>query len=267
MQYFAGLFDAEGYVSMCPNGGFNIAIEMSNEEIPNLFQSKFNGSIYIRKRDHRKKTWCWRINSIADQAINFIDCISKFSIIKKPQLITLRDYLDQSRDERKFVRNITVATLKALKQPPPMNKDDMIRTDKIIEPNFFEWFAGFIDGDGNFVCNEYIYKKNNQRYFDHQISVANIFPQAICFINDRIKGCITNLNRTKNHLFKWTCNRHNEKFVCESIFPFMKIKKNQCELFLEFIKFPLKERHIPFSQIELKRRYEIINQIKHLNSL
>jgi len=267
MSYYAGLFDAEGYVSLCPNGAFTIAIEMANEEILNLFKERFQGSIYTRKRDDRKKTWTWKINSICSQAMYFIDSISQYSIIKKPQLNRLKDYLDQPRENRKFTRSITCSTIKALKQPMSISKEQIIRNAKPIEPYFFEWFAGFIDGDGNFVCNEYIYKKNGLKYFGHQISVANIFPEAICYINDRIPGCITNLNRSKNNLFKWTCNRQNEKFVCESILPFMKIKKGQCELFLEFVTFPLKERNVHRPAEEMKRMYEIINQIKHLNSL
>lgn len=267
MQYFAGLFDAEGYVSLCPNGAFNIAIEMANEEIPNLFQETFGGSIYIRKRNNRRKTWTWKINSIASKSIYFINSILEFSIVKKPQLIRLKDYLDQSRDERRLTRAITCSTIKDFKQPLEMSKEHMQRIEKPIEPYFFEWLAGFIDGDGNFVCNEYIYKKNGIKYFDHQISVANICPIAICYINDRISGCITDLNRSKNPLYKWTCKRKCEKFLIESILPFMKIKKGQCELFLEFLNIPLKTRNVPRPIEEVKRIYEIINQIKHLNSL
>jgi hypothetical protein len=267
MQYFAGLFDAEGYVSLCPNGAFTIAFEMSNEEIPNLFKEKFEGSVYTRKRDDRKKTWTWKINSISSQSLNFINSIVDFSIVKKTQLLRLRDYLDQPRDDRKHIRAITCSTLKNLKQPMPITKEQITYSQKPIEPYFFEWLAGFIDGDGNFVCNEYTYKKSGLKYFDHQISVANIFPEAICYINDRIPGCITDLHRSKNPLFKWTCNRHNEKFLIESILPFMKIKKGQCELFLEFITFPLKTRNVPRPIEERERMYEIIKQIKHLNSL
>lgn len=267
MHYFAGLFDAEGYVSLCPNGAFNIAIEMANEEIPNLFKEKFEGSIYTRKRDKKRKTWTWKINSISYQALSFINSISEFSIVKYPQLIRLKDYLDQPRDARKETRAITCSTIKAFKQPIPILKEQMQRIEKPIEPHFFEWLAGFIDGDGNFVCNEYTYKKSGLKYFDHQISVANIFPEAICYINDRIPGCITNLNRSKNPLFKWTCKRGTEKFLTKSILPFMKIKKGQCELFLEFINFPLKTRYVPRPIEERDRMYEIIHEIKHLNSL
>lgn len=267
MQYFAGLFDAEGYVSLVPNGAFTIAVEMANENICLLFQDTFGGSIYIRKRDNRKQTWIWKINSISDQALNFINKISSFSITKYTQLIKLRDYLDQPKKDRKLTRAITCNTIKALKQPLLKIPSTIPRIEKSIEPYFFEWLAGFLDGDGNFVCNQYVDNRNNKKYFAHQISVANIFIESICFINDRIQGCISDLNRTKNPLYKWTCNRNNEKFVCKSIRPFLKIKSSQCDLFLEFLEFPRKPYGIGYSTKDLENMYRIINQIKHLNSL
>lgn len=268
MHYFAGLFDAEGYISLCPNGSFTIAIEMANENIPNLFKNYFKGNIYERKRDKRKKTWIWKINSISDQAIFFINSIKPFSIIKINQLSHLRDYLDQPREQRKQTRSITCSVLKACKQPTSIQLHNIIpRTNKTIEPHFFEWFAGFIDGDGNFVCNEYLDNRNFKKYFSHQISVSNIFLEAICYINDRIPGCISNLNRTKNLLYKWTCKRECEQFLCNNIQPFLRLKKLQCNLFLEFLTFPEKTRNIPYSIKDRDRMYAIINEIKHLNSL
>jgi hypothetical protein len=48
MEYFAGLFDAEGYVSLLKDGHFVIGTEMGNEEVPALFQEKF-GTKKMRK--------------------------------------------------------------------------------------------------------------------------------------------------------------------------------------------------------------------------
>jgi len=268
MIYFAGLFDAEGYVSLCPNGAFTIAIEMSDEEIPNLFKKHFQGSIYERKREKRKKTWIWKINSITEQAIQFIDSISSHCIIKNLQLNRLKDYLDQPRKHRKVTRSITCQSLRDFKQPGPLKLHHILPyIQKNIEPTFFEWFAGFIDGDGNFVCNEYKDNRNGNKYFAHQISVANIFLEAICHINDRIPGCISHLNRTKNILYKWTCKRSSETFLCDNIYPHLRLKKSQCALFSEFLTFPEKIRHLTYSVEHKNRMYAIINEMKHLNSL
>jgi hypothetical protein len=267
MHYFAGLFDAEGYVSLCPNGAFTIALEMANEAIPNLFKEEFGGCIYTRKRDKRKKTWTWKINSISDQAIFFIDSISDLSIVKRPQLLRLKDYLNQPRKNRKDTRAITCSTLKAFKQPwlnltpilPPVKKP--------IENHFFEWLAGFIDGDGNFVCYEHFNKQTLAKRFAHQLSVANIFPEAIRHINDRISGTVVSCKRPVNTIFKWSPKTIYEKFVCESIYPFLKIKGDQCQLFLEFIQFPKKIRNVDRPIVDRDRMYSLITQIKHLNSI
>lgn len=267
MHYFAGLFDAEGYVSLSPTGGFSIAIEMANEEMINILKQTFQGSIYIRKRDDRKRTWTWKINSIHDQSMYFINNIKPFSVVKYAQLSRLQDYLDQPREDRKLTRAITCSTLKELKQPILQLHNIIPRIQKPIEPYFFSWLAGFIDGDGNFVCNEYIDNRNQAKYFSRQISVANIFLEAICFINDRIEGCISTLNRTKNQLYKWTCRRNSEQFLCDNITNHLRIKKSQCILFNEFLKFPRKVRNSEYALQDLLRMYEIINEIKHLNSL
>ena len=267
MHYFAGLFDAEGYITLSNKGAFCIGIEMANEDIPNMFKKQFGGSIYIRQREKRKKTWAWKINSIADQSINFINSIVDFSHVKNSQLKRLKDYLDQSRQDRKLTREFTFNSLRLLKQPILEISHILPSIPKQPTKEFFQWLAGFTDGDGNFVCNEYIDNRNNRKYFSHQMSIANIFLESICFINDRIEGSILTCKRPVNSVFKWVPNREHEKFVCESIYPFLIIKKKQCELFLEFIEFPAKARDIPYPNEVLSRMYEITHQIKHLNSL
>lgn len=267
MNYFAGLFDAEGYVSLCPNGAFSIAIEMANEKIPSLFQEKFKGKIYERKRDKKKKSWIWKINSICSETLYFIDSISYHSIIKKNQLIRLKDYLDQPRNSRKETRAITCSTIKQFKQPILQLNDIIPRSIKCIEPGFFEWISGFIDGDGNFVCNEYIDNRSSKKYFGHQVSASNIFLEGIGYINDRIEGTIVTRKRTSNIVYTWTCKRDSENFICENIIPYLRIKKNQCELFKEFINFSKKSYGVSYDEITKLRMYEIINDIKHLNSL
>lgn len=267
MQYFAGLFDAEGYVSVCPRGSFNIAIEMSDENMIHILFKNFGGCIYERKRENRKKTWTWKINSVHDQAIKFIQKVKPFSIVKYNQLHILETYLDQPRKFRKNIRAETCSKLKMLKQPASQIENSITNTRKQIEPYFFLWLAGFIDGDGNFVCNEYTDNRNNKKYFSRQISVTNIFIEPIYFINNRIEGCISNLNKTKNVLYKWTCRRNNESFLCDSILPHLIIKKSQCALFKDFLKFPNKTRNIEYSNQDIVKMYQIINEIKHLNSI
>jgi hypothetical protein len=257
MEYFAGFFDAEGYIGLNPNGSFPISLEVTNEEIPILFQEKFGGSIYSRKRENRKKTWTWKINSVNEQAIYFLKSIS-YCVVKAAQREYLLWYLSLGREQRRQERLSYCKEIREAKKPQSI--ESWINLTSVpmrpLDEKFFKWFAGFIDGDGNFVCNQYTDNRNHKKYFSHQMSFANTDGYLIVWLNSIFKGTVVKCRRNRNFLYKWTPKRKDERLILESILPFLKIKKRQCELLLEFI-----------DCLEDSRRFEIINQIKHLNSL
>lgn len=267
MHYFAGLFDAEGYISLGKDGRFHIGIEMANESVPNLFKETFGGNIYSRTRNKRKKTWSWIISTNFIESLAFISKVSDFSIIKRTQLIRLKDYLNQTRDFRKQVRADISHQLSLLKKPLALTKED-ITNRSIKHPNeaFWKWLAGFFDGDGNFCVYEYTGKKSI--IFDSWISIFNIHPDAISLVNDHIVGSISKYKGSKFPVWKWVCNQKNSQFVCESVYPFLRIKKEQCKLVMQFLEIQkTKTRNTSYSFDQINAIRDIINQIKHLNSL
>lgn len=257
MEYFAGIFDAEGCISLNPNGSFPISLEIANEEIPILFKEKFGGSIYSRKREDRKKTWTWKINSINDQAIYFLESIS-YSVVKAQQRELLLWYLSLGREERRKERIGFCEEIRKSKIPQSIEDWYGLR-DKTPEDRnerFFKWFAGFIDGDGNFVCNQYTDNRSKKKYFGHQMSFANTDGYLIVWLNSIFEGTVVKCPRNRNLLYKWTPKRKYERIILESILPFLRLKNQQCTLMLEYIDCTIESR-----------KFEIINEIKHLNSL
>lgn len=267
MEYFAGLFDAEGYVSLGQEGRFHIGTEMANEEIPLLFKSQFGGNIYPRKRDKRKKTWAWIISTNKPEALNFIERVVPFCIIKSTQLRKLRDYLNLSRLERRAIRDEVSHQISGLKNPFPFTKQ--VIEDRCVKPfdeHFWKWFAGFMDGDGNLCVFEY--KGKNTILFDSWIGIFNIHAAAICNVHDRIIGSISQYKGSKFPIWKWVCNQKDSEFVCDNLYPFLKIKKGQCALVKEFLEIKkTKTRETSYSFDQTNRIRDIIQQIKHLNSL
>ena len=280
MHYLAGLFDAEGCVSLSLQGGQIISIDMCNEEIPNLFRSTFGGSISDYKRENRKKVYSWRC--LTPNIPNFIDTISPISFLKKPQLDLLKSYIDQTREERRNSRSEYVSKIAACKRPP-FETIELLRIPSTTQATkeFFEWFAGFLDGDGNFCCYEYTSSKFNsgRARFASTISCFNVMPDVIRHIKKHVDGSISVLKQNKNPVWKWVCSRDKAIHVCESLLPYIKIKKKACELLIEFIKiFNSKCHRIPgkgsgkgnwqtFSLDEINIMREIIQQIKYQNSL
>lgn len=267
MEYFAGLFDAEGYVTLGKDGRFQIGTEVTNEEIPNLFKEKFGGNIYRRKRTGRKQTYTWVIATNFDFCFNFIDLISPKSIIKSNQLTRLKDYLGMSREQRSIYRQAISHQIADFKKPLPLTKEHILDAcPKKPDEAFWKWLAGFFDGDGNFCVYEYLGKKS--KIFDSWISVFNTHGNAISYVLDHVHGSISSYKGAKYPIWKWVCSQKNSQLVCESFYPFLRIKRNQCELLMEFLEIQkTKKRNTSYSFDQINRIRDIINQIKHLNSL
>jgi hypothetical protein len=236
---------------------------MANEEIPNLFQEKFGGKIYTQQRDKRKKTWSWMLATNPGPCIDFVEAISKHCIVKGEQLLKLRCYLEQTRKEKRQNRYEFIRAISNLKEPPTTSNSRIwISPDIIPDRDFFKWLAGFLDGDGNLCVYEY------KGIFYSRIGIFNIFPSAIITTARRIKGSITISTGCNFPVWKWICCQKDSEFACESLLPHLVIKKEQCKLLIEFLnikKTKIRDQSYSFDQVNQIR--EIINQIKHLNSL
>ena len=268
MEYFSGLFDAEGYVTIGKDGHFQVGTEMTNEEVPNLFQKQFGGHIYERKRGNRKKTWTWVIASDTKLCYDFINAIAEDCIVKAKQLFILKDYLEHYRENRRIFREGHLGILSKYKEPLQVSKEfiETIPFGHLPTECFWKWLAGFFDGDGNFCVYEYEGKKS--KIFDSWVGIFNTFPDPICFMNSFFRGSISQYKGTKFPIWKWVCNQKDSELVCNELLPHLKIKKEQCQLVLKFLDIKkTKTRSNSYSFDHINEIRDIIKQIKHLNSL
>jgi len=268
MHYFAGLFDAEGWVSLIQSGHFIIGLEVAHEQTVISLNDHFGGKIYKPTRKERKQVFSWRISTNTDAARNFITQIEPYSIIKKQQLISLKSYLDHPRIERRDKRSDFVHTIAELKKPKVYTRNDLTVQQTIApDSDFFEWFAGFMDGDGNFCIYEYE-QANKRRTFDSYIGIYNIFADPLIYVNERIQGSISKLKGAKFPVWKWICSQANSALVCDNLMPNLIIKKEQCRLVSQYLKIhDTKIRGIDHPDHVITEIRDIIKQIKHHNSL
>ncbi len=268
MHYFAGIFDAEGWVSLLADGHFVIGLEMTNEDVIILFQHEFGGRIYKKERSNRKIIYSWILPTDRDSALDFIDKIERFTQVKNVQLIALEKYLNQTREKRRETRSEFKHQIAEFKKPAPFTKkefDPRLFTKKP-DDNFWQWFAGFMDGDGNFTVYEY--QNGPRRTFDSWIGAFNVFGEPIQYINHRIEGSISRYKGSKFPVWKWVCNQADSEMVCSSLEPYLIVKKQQCRLVSEYLKIhKTKIRGIDHSDQTIIIIRDIIKQIKHHNSL
>ncbi len=268
MRYFAGLFDAEGYVSLVPTGHFRIGIEITHSPIIESLQSFLGGKIYEHKRNNKKRSWEWAIVTNTKEMFNFIEHILPFTVIKTPQLQRIKDYLELPRKMRKESRKEISHQLANLKIPLPLTKSHFDFSPSIIPDNsFYEWLAGFLDGDGNLCIYEYKGTSGNQ-IFNSWIGIFNTHGEAIHFVQQRINGSISQYKGCKYPVWKWVCRQKDSFNLCEKLLPFLVIKKEQCKLMIEYFRIKeFKTREQSYSFDDINKIREIICQIKHLNSL
>lgn len=273
MHYLAGLFDAEGYISLIPSGHKLIGLEICHEESCQLFKDAFGGSISARKREKRRKSWIWTITDPTKMADFLIQMLPKCAV-KQSQMVLMCDYLSFDRFYRKAYRPDYVHNIASLKKPKEVSKDFFKGDPLFISDEFIEWLAGFMDGDGTMTLYEYQNKREDKVYptFDSFISVYNVHPQAIKYVHRHIPATITSFqtkSSTKNRLWKWVCRQKETEFVCKSLLPYLKLKKINAALILEYLE--VKPRRIkgsskPHTLEDQAKIRDLIKQIKHANS-
>lgn len=267
MHYSAGIFDAEGWVSLTPRGNFIIGLEIAHEGTANDFYDKWGGKIYKPTRKARKQIFSWRIPTNTNEIQRFLNDMMPLCKIKHKQLVKLHDYINQPRANKKNSRPQFVHQIAELKKPTTYSKDQLIfEPTKPIDDHFAKWFAGFMDGDGNFCVYEY--ENWHKRSFDSWISIFNTFAEPIIYVQQRIKGSISIYKGTKFPIWKWVCNQESSKFVCQSLEPNLILKKEQCKLVSRYLDIHnTKVRGVDYSSEVVSEIRDIIKQIKLHNSL
>lgn len=88
LAYLAGFFDAEGYVGIKKTTkgrylGLECDVKVAGEYMPRLYQFYFSGSVKKLKYKKRYDYWAWQIT--ARRALVFLEAITPFLVLKKPQ--------------------------------------------------------------------------------------------------------------------------------------------------------------------------------------
>jgi hypothetical protein len=233
LRFLAGLFDAEGCVTLSPGGYPRITLSMCCEISANLFKDYFKGSVKKRQRKHKKDIYTW--DSLIENQKRFITEIEIYSLIKRPQLLLLREYLHLRRTERKSRRKEFVSAIAACKRPRISSKEELdIPTTIIPKDEFYQWFAGFMEGDGSFNCWESKTLSHKKPSFSTSVEAMNCQPDVIKYIKERLEGSIGVNKQNINPVWKWLSSPQNTLSVLARLYPHLISKQEQCKLLMEF---------------------------------
>lgn len=122
------------------------------------------------------------------------------------------------------------------------------------------YLAGFIDGEGC-ICFLKQTRKNRERYTPC-ITIVNTNKEIIEWINGKIPYFNLHVStRPKNHKDMYIIETRKQmpiKYILQMMIPYLKVKKEQAELMLEYINNRL-------SGVYVSRNRKIYHQLKELN--
>lgn len=263
MEYYAGLFDAEGCVSLMTSGHMRIRLNNTRKEVPELFQTSFGGTIYKEPRESNKTIWSWYLTP--EEVENFCVKMIPYCVVKRKQLELLLFYKRSARLERREIRKEFVHKISAEKKPIKVGREYFFDTNSINPDNsFYKWLAGFIEGDGSIRIYEQSFEETR---FTTCIGASNTFPEPIQYINQRIFGNLTLVKSPPHDMWKWICSERSVKETLVNIIPFLHIKKEEALIILDFIGIKeSKKRNERYSFDQINAIRDMITKVKHLNS-
>src|SRR3990167_11058591 len=106
------------------------------------------------------------------------------------------------------------------------------------------YLAGFVDGEGHISIYPYVRKdkgREDETYYKVNFKVANTDQKLIESFKASYGGWVYTQNKSLRHashktLYTWSLDSKNAELVLQTIFPYLRVKRRQCELVLERIR-------------------------------
>jgi len=140
------------------------------------------------------------------------------------------------------------------------------------------YLAAIVDGEGCLCISKH--KSNHKRGYNHQarLEVSNTDKRLLDWIQDTFGGRVTvysHAQQPKNSRqtsYRWTCEGQRLTHICELIYPFSVIKKEQIDIMLK-IRYSMqkpvshkgKQGVQPVPQSELDFRDDLFFKLKTLH--
>ena len=123
------------------------------------------------------------------------------------------------------------------------------------------YFAGFFDGEGYIG----LLKRTRGKYIEHfvQLSLGQKDGEIMGWIKENFGGNVYLVKRDGSYY--WTSSNKNAYKLLKRIIPYLKYKKPQAELAIEFFEGRGKERKL--SNEEMNRREDIYSKLKQAKKI
>ena len=275
IAYAAGLFDAEGSVSITkskrkrcisPHYELHINLTSTNWPILNWFKNNFGGCI---SRDKRKRKACFQWTTSTNVAANFLQKIIPDLQIKKLQVRLAPQFQAEIR-KRKNYKHCRI-TLESLQRREQFRNQIFIFNHKhsgteLADECKIPYVAGLFDGDGSVSIGRESRKKSCSHTLRIKLS-SNSF-KIISWMQNNFNGS-TRTDEYKIGAFPnsaWRTSSNLAENFLRQIFSRLRLKKLHAELAFQFQNEKKRNNsRRPLTLESLQRREEFRQQMHVLN--
>lgn len=273
IAYAAGLFDAEGHVSItkskrkhCISPHYELSINLTSTNWPilNWFKNNFGGCI---SRDKRKRKPCFQWTTSTNVAANFLQKIIPDLQIKKLQVRLALQFQAEIRKNYKHCR----ITLESLQHREQFRNQIFIFNHQhsgteLADECKIPYVAGLFDGDGSISIARESRKKSCSHTLRIKLS-SNSF-EIVSWMQNNFNGS-TRTDEYKIDAFPnsaWRTSSNLAENFLRQIFPRLRLKKPNAELALQFQNEKKRNNsRRPLTLESLERREQLRQQMLALN--
>lgn len=287
MAYTAGLIDGDGSFSLLLHKSvtkenwrsyYEPCIQLSNQykNMSVFLHKKFGGSLRTKKpqKEHHKILYVWSLRS-RNGCKAMIEKIKPYLKLKKEQADLMLEFFNTNHfnqhEGEKYNLKMKNLNRDILLKPEGFNKQTLQNQDNDV---FWAYLAGIMDTEGSFTIKKEKPANGGINYKYTPLIQLTMVPAAcLNYIRESIavgNFCVPKAKTAKKgYAYKMNLSGSaNCKFFLNSIMPYIREKKKQAQLILNFFEnnIIVKHRRSGIPQEILDFREEVYKQMKLLNA-
>jgi len=264
MAYIAGALDGDGsfclgksYQVQAPSPQYRpiIRLSSSKKEMVEFLKEEFGGNIIYRKpytsKDGivRKENWSWAVYGLT-RCPSIIEEVLPYLHVRKERAEFLLDYIKNNPFKRGSAklsfdilqnREDAYLKMKRFNEKPFQGKISNIKRKNSESKLFWSYLAGLLDTDGSFSVGKHHLKSRVSPTYSQYISLSMIDTRGLNYILENCAFGFIKLYKATTTVngfcYRWALHARDEViFVLENVLPYLRTKKGNAEILLDFCK-------------------------------
>jgi len=252
LAYLAGLFDAEGSISVIastyktqkgkmPRFDLSVSIVNTDKKVLQWILSLgFGGLITEMQRPKENHKQCYHYLVRDNAALNFLKALLPYLRIKEEQARLAVAFQIRKNAQRKLWNRYEPIPVFELRNRRILkhlisSSDDVFVSKE--DSHYLHYIAGFFDGEGCILINKSKGEWNKQRSprYSLRVTLTQKFSACLTWVAGFFGGYVFKHQAGKQG-HHWLITDNKARYFLEAILPYLRVKQQQAEIGVDFVK-------------------------------